>query len=119
MLKGYNDYCNKIYGGGVSRILFSAQAQIAIIHLGILLLRSSSDFERASLAKNMANSFLASGGVCMRSFLTEGRLGPKPSFSPCLVLRHQRFVFCYTFRSLAAPSLSLAPFSLKSRLSSP
>lgn len=44
---------------------------------------------------------------------------PKPAFSACPTrLKVKRSIFCYTFRSLAAPSLSLVSSPAKSRLSS-
>ncbi len=50
---------------------------------------------------------------------TSAAHSPKWAFSACPARERWRNVFCYTFRSLAAPSLSLVSSPVKSRLSSP
>lgn len=75
-----------------------------------------------SSAKNrltLRSTLLQIGFVSALSYLRCGWL-LKPTFHPVrktCVLR--RSAFCYTFRSLTAPSISLVSSSVKSRLSSP
>ncbi len=62
---------------------------------------------------------LASDRVYHRlSLLKSGTAPQSLHFTLSVPKRKQRNIFCYTFRSLAAPSLSLVSSPLKSRLSS-
>jgi hypothetical protein len=62
---------------------------------------------------------LASDRVYHRLSFLKSSLLLKQAFHPvCLVQSKQRNIFCYTFRSLTAPSLSLVSSPAKSRLSS-
>src|ERR1700741_5379773 len=64
--------------------------------------------------------FLASDGVYSSRYISITRLVLKTSiFSLSFKLIERRCVFCCTFRSLTAPSISLASLPAKSRLSSP
>lgn len=68
----------------------------------------------------MRAASLASDRVYNKQQVAPRPLAPEASFSPCLKREFplQRSVFCCTFRSLTAPSLSLVSPPAKSRLSS-
>lgn len=68
--------------------------------------------------KNRTRSLLLQIGFIALCFSANETSLIKPAFSALLFLREQRIVFCYTFRSLTAPSVSLVSSPVKSGLSS-
>jgi len=102
----------------VSRILSSGLHQEATIHLGTLSPKSSSDYCEINALEISSLTVLASDRVCHALSCLKCSKRLTLAFQPvCSYL--QRIVFCYTFRSLAAPSVSLVSSPMKSRLSSP
>lgn len=95
---------------GVSRIL-----SCVVIHLGVVLPRPSSDLP-VEIAEHVTQPVLLRIGFTAISPLGEMVSSRMRLFNLCHL--SGRNIFCCTFRSLAAPSLSLVSSPVKSRLSS-
>lgn len=112
-------------GRAISRILCVGKAisQPEVIRLGILSPKSSSALSapcRTARNTHDRRRFCLHqiGFVVLR--VSTKQLTRKASVSACQMLdnHHLRSAFCYTFRSLSAPSLSLVSVPTMSRLSS-